>query len=413
MSEDQYTDPGREQQALLEYLMQQINPEWSVSKQAYQPFDIANETSGLNIMQDRFQLMENPLMGIINGTFDYSLLDDVYDEGGDAPDSQYTGLYGSNPKYQSMIAMLQGGDSAEDAAMAAWAQHTAAQEGIDISELDSERAAADPSFKSFQDVAKQIQPEAAAQFQYQSTGGGGKMRKSDMAQQLEAMGISSAQTEDNYFSDSIDQKRIDEARTIESTDRIIKEFEDKKRKFGEGSTNPYLNGLGEAAGETKTTWQKPLPPPSKLSQMEPGSAEAAIERGSRGPSLADMISSVANMWQDQAANDLGQSDGPSKQVGSKNGPKTDPATRGRYYGGGDPRDPRSQTGKAMKWDADKEKNGGRSSTGDLMKYINAKQGRVHGNSSAIERALVQRERDSGRTAQQDALTKLLLGQPRG
>ena len=216
-----------DQQALIEYLMQQVTPEWSVSEQAYQPFDIANETSALNIMQDRFSLMENPLMGILNGTFDYSLLDDVYDESGvgDAPDSTYTNLYGSNEKYAPMIDMLRRGNSANDAALEMFLGEKVARDpGFAVDEFSQADAENDPMFKSYVDVAKQLQPEIAANFSYQSSGGG-KMVKSEMAELLESMGITSDRTEDGYFSDSIDQGRIDESRMLENTAKIIKDFE--------------------------------------------------------------------------------------------------------------------------------------------------------------------------------------------
>ena len=227
MSQDQYqtSNPGADQQALIQYLLQQMTPEWSVSEQAYQPFDIGNETSGLNIMQDRFSLMENPLMAILNGTFDYSLLNDVLDEGDGAsepPDSTYTNLYGSNKKYAPMIEMLQQGNSANDAALEMFLGEQAAK-GEDVSEMTQADAELNPIFKSYVDVANQLQPEIAANFSYQPTGGG--MRKSDMAQFLESMGITSDQTEDSYFSDSIDQDRIDESRMLEDTAKIIKDFE--------------------------------------------------------------------------------------------------------------------------------------------------------------------------------------------
>tara|TARA_R110001606_G_scaffold112169_2_gene238857 strand:- start:2809 stop:3054 length:246 start_codon:yes stop_codon:yes gene_type:complete len=55
----------------------------------------------------------------------------------------------------------------------------------------------------------------------------------------------------------------------------------------------------------------------------------------------------------------------------------------------------------------------RSSLGDIDEYIRARKARVHGNTNAIEESLIERERRSGRSAQQDAVVRMLLNQPRG
>jgi hypothetical protein len=429
--------------ALIQALLSQIMPEWSISKQAYQPTDIANQTSQTNILQDQFQLMANPLLQILNGTFDYSLLDDVQGETV-APETPMLNSYLGNEKYAAVIQGLQNGESPDEAARGAWALATG-KEGDAVWDTTAEN---DPALANYLEVAKSLQPDVAAVRQYQATGGNG-MVKSDMAKQLEEMGLSSEQTPDSYFSDSIDQQLIDEERTITDTDKIIDDYLAERRKFSKGATNPHLAGLGQERAASEGYIQDPLPKPQPVND---GTVEGYVESQRFGPSIAEVSSAISDPWLKQMRNstaikpwaDLftgGGDDEPDKpQEFAFNGdPGHDavmqalrerqdeklgtttaggqqdsdvPVQRGKYFGGGDPRDPRSQTAKAMRWDEEKAKRGDRSSSEDIMKYVNAKQGRVHGNSSAIERGLIDRERSSGRTMQRDALTRMLLSMPR-
>lgn len=429
-----------EDNALIQALLSQIMPEWSIGEQAYQPTDIANQTSGTNILQDQFQLMANPLMQILNGTFDYSLLDDVEGKS-EVPETPMLNSYAGNEKYAAVIQGLQNGESPEEAARGAWAQAN----GIAGDAVWATKATEDPVLSNYLDVAKSVQPDIAAVRQYQSTGGNG-MVQSDMAKQLEAMGLSSEQTPDSYFSDSIERELADEEKTISSTDKIIDDYLAERSKFGKGVTNPYadaVDGVQDVAAEPEVVAEQPTPnTPNRdeyaIANSPMGRAATGAWQGSEpyrdvawnvfGPGL---LEGDGKWWDDMVGAAEDKLDEPKYAYNGQPGhdavmdalrerdgqmSRTPPIANTSGYtvgdrgsGAGDPRDPRSQTSQAIKWDEDKAKREGGE---DIMKYVNAKQGRVHGNSSAIERGLIDRERSSGRTMQRDALTRLLLSMPR-
>jgi len=188
-------------------------PEYYGSKQTYQPIDVGSEIQNMKLLEDQLGLAGNPLMAIINGTFDYGLLEPESSFDKEPPNTALLDQYAEGGLLDSMLIALQEGYLPEQAAIAQY--NAEFPNGEDA--ISDERgqllvgADANPRYKALLSTAKELAPQVAEIKQYERQRANATFEPSETAKQLNAMGISTDPTPDNYFSDNIDQLRQDAA----------------------------------------------------------------------------------------------------------------------------------------------------------------------------------------------------------
>jgi hypothetical protein len=191
----------------LMHIMLQGVPEYYGSKQTYQPTDVGSEIANMSLLEDQLNMAANPLFAILNGTFDYGLLEPQSSFDKEPPNTALLDQYTESGLLDNMLIALQEGYLPEQAAIAQYnAEFPNAADAI-----SDERgqllvgADANPRYKALLDTAKGLAPEVAEMKQYERQRANATFEPSEMAKTLQAMGISSELTPDSYFSDSIDK----------------------------------------------------------------------------------------------------------------------------------------------------------------------------------------------------------------
>ena len=405
--------------ALIQALLSQILPEWSISKQEYQPTDIANQTSATNILQDQFQLMAEPLMQILNGTFDYGLLDDVEAEQTAAPDTPMLNSYAGNPKYAAMIDALNNGESPEEAARGAWA----VAEGREGDDVWGTTAAQNPSLGNYISVANSLQPEVAAVRSWQNTTDG--MQKSEMAQTLESMGLSSEQTPDSYFSDSIDEQQAGHDAIKETARKALEQWQAHTGKVEYAGAVREAVGGGDGDGSEPDfgpdgRWNTVVPGQlgHVLNSLEPAGTVDNLKKAfgwlTSGPGDDRGVPGLPGEERDQL---FGAIPDPaptwaSGALSTEHTGRAPSADQGPGGGGGDPR----KRGTRNFEEADRsyrqrQQNDWRQSHAlETIQALNAASSGRDG--TWLEKSKINQARNSGRSVQRDALVRSLLSMPR-
>lgn len=421
------TGPGAEQQALIQYVLQHVLPEWSISEQDFQPTDIGNQASQTNILQDQLDLISNPLMSILNGTFDYSLLDPV---GASTPPPETPNLtfYGGNEQYSGVIQSLEGGASVDEAARLAWAL----EYGITGDDVYKTKATDDPRLKNYIDVAGQLQPEVASRKQWESQAQ--TTEASATTKLLEGMGLPTGQTPDSYFSDSIEEDRAHASKSGEIEARRRARQTALAEIYGPGKENPFLAPEPESRGPIQQVGERePLNVEMPWSSSIPGLAGQIAEFDFLRDAVPDAVSGGRNAVQfaKNALSGIFGGDGTNISESEyqrelrRNAWRAEPGEPGPYEhtrmpmteegrgaGGGDPRKPGTRNYDISEWERGQKQyladQGRRLTVGHSSRW-----GDVAANNKLNqEEREIERERASGRSIQQDAALKLLLNLPR-
>lgn len=167
-----------EEQAILDAILG-VLPEYSTSNGGgFQPIDSGTINYATSLLDDRLGLAENPLLAILNGTFDYSSLDDVEGEREPAPATPTKSLYESNPTMAAAIKLMD-------------EEGYTPREAIKVARFEVEGIQDDPEDTSERDYlvgeATKVRDELAAYTQWESTPG--QMVQSDMSKQMESYGL--------------------------------------------------------------------------------------------------------------------------------------------------------------------------------------------------------------------------------
>tara|TARA_R110002073_G_scaffold62475_3_gene156626 strand:+ start:619 stop:2652 length:2034 start_codon:yes stop_codon:yes gene_type:complete len=239
------------EQALLEYAMQQGVGEWSISEQAYQPTDVGSATANMGLFKDKMGLIGDDDLGMIlaimNGTFDYSLLDDVAGEAADvvpAPNTDVSDQYRNSGLYDNMFSSLEQGTLPRKAAQAQWQQNNP---DVKFPIDDPEAIGALVEYQDLLSLANKVEKEVAQysgwqrrQEQQAST----PMVQSDAAKKLAALGVSTEKTTDSYFQGDIDDVRARAESSEAEYRRLLGGLD------GPSGENPYLDSLPASGQQT-------------------------------------------------------------------------------------------------------------------------------------------------------------------
>ena len=203
------------QQELLAFVTQYY-PEWSTSKQAYQPTDVGSMNANVDLFKDQSGLVEDWVLGILTGSFDYGLLQPVNGFDEEAPSNALSQKYRNNGKYATLFAGLDAGETAFDAAQTQFIDTYGLTEDEvkAMNEAITANEALDGRFQNILKVAEAVEGEVAATADWQ--------RRSDFAaanptglneiqKKLQAAGISTEMTPDSWYSDSVERDRQSEA----------------------------------------------------------------------------------------------------------------------------------------------------------------------------------------------------------
>ena len=203
------------QQELLAFVTQYY-PEWSTSKEAYQPTDVGSMNANVDLFKDQSGLVEDWVLGILTGSFDYGLLQPVNEFDEEAPSNALSQKYRNNGKYATLFAGLDAGETAFDAAQTQFIDTYGLTEDEvkAMNEAITANEALDGRFQNILKVAEAVEGEVAATADWQ--------RRSDFAaanptglseiqKKLQAAGISTEMTPDSWYSDSVERDRQSEA----------------------------------------------------------------------------------------------------------------------------------------------------------------------------------------------------------
>lgn len=203
------------QQELLAFVTQYY-PEWSISEEAYQPTDIGSMNANVDLFKNQSSLVEDWVLGILTGSFDYGLLQPVNEFDEEAPSNALSQKYRNNGKYATLFAGLDAGDTAFDAAQTQFVDTYGLTEDEvkAMNEAITNNEPLDGRFQNILKVAEAVEGEVAATADWQ--------RRSDFAaanptglseiqEKLQAAGISTEMTPDSWYSDSVEQDRLSEA----------------------------------------------------------------------------------------------------------------------------------------------------------------------------------------------------------
>jgi len=204
------------QQELLQFVTQYY-PEWSVSKQEYQPTDIGSMNANIDLFKDESGLIKDWVLGILTGSFDYAgAFSGVNEFDEEAPSNALSQKYRNNGKYATLFEGLDAGETAFDAAQTQFVDTygLTADEVEAMNKAIMNNEALDGRFQNILKVAEAVEGEVADTADYvrrRDFAAANPAGLSDVAKEMQAAGFSTEMTPDSWFSDSIDQDRIDEA----------------------------------------------------------------------------------------------------------------------------------------------------------------------------------------------------------
>jgi hypothetical protein len=262
MSEDQWLADA----ALGEYL-----PEWSISQEAYQPADIGSMSSNISLLKNKLGLVDDWVLAILNGTFDYSLLEPEtsFDEA--APDTATSDVYRNSGKYDILFQALDEAETPKAAALAQFFAETGEK-------VDETLEKGPPRYMDLVAMAEKVAGEVYAKSAFETRRDSAAAVKSEMAKTLEAAGLSSELTQDSYFSDSIDEDR-------EGLAQVAAELQ----KASALSSNPLDTTGGEFESDVNPYMAEYI---ATLNRDEPGGSEEGIaatpQSGANSEARADV-----------------------------------------------------------------------------------------------------------------------------
>ena len=227
MSEDQWLADA----ALGEYI-----PEWSISQEEYQPADIGSMSSNISLLKNKLGLVDDWVVAILNGTFDYSLLEPekTFDEA--APDTSTSDVYRNSGKYDVLFQALDEAETPKSAALAQFFAETGET-------VDETLEKGPPRYMDLVSMAEKVAGEVYAKSAFETRRDSAAAVKSEMAKTLEAAGLSSELTPDSYFSDSIEEDReglAQVAAELQQASALSNNLLDTTGGEFESDVNPYM-----------------------------------------------------------------------------------------------------------------------------------------------------------------------------
>ena len=211
------------EQELLQFLMQYY-PEWSTSKQAYQPTDIGSMNANIDLFKDQSGLVKDWVTGIATGSFDYGLLQPQQTPFEDpAPSNalsqKYRDAKGADGGFVNakLFEALDAGMTAQQAALTAYV----AEAGLDkdgakkLAEDINANETLPGNYTLKLEMAKSIEKEVAEYADWErrleAHNAAPPAELTDLQKEMQAAGFSTELTPDSWYSDSIEQDRISEA----------------------------------------------------------------------------------------------------------------------------------------------------------------------------------------------------------
>ena len=220
------------QQELLQFLMQYY-PEWSVSKQAYQPTDIGSMNANIDLFKDQSGLVKDWVTGIATGSFDYGLLQPQQTPFEDpAPSNalsqKYRDAKGADGGFVNakLFEALDAGMTAQQAALTAYV----AEAGLDedgakkLAEDINANETLPGNYTLKLEMAKSIEKEVAEYADWErrleAHNAAPPAELTDLQKEMQAAGFSTELTPDSWYSDSIEQDRANALSSSEEFERL-------------------------------------------------------------------------------------------------------------------------------------------------------------------------------------------------
>ena len=213
------------QQELLQFLMQYY-PEWSTSKQAYQPTDIGSMNANIDLFKDQSGLVKDWVTGIATGSFDYGLLQPVNEFDEEAPSNALSQKYRNNGKYATLFEGLDAGETAFDAAQTQFVDTYGLTEDEvkAMNELITKNEPLDGRFQNILKVAEAVGGEVAEYADWErrleAHNAAPPAELTDLQKEMQAAGFSTELTPDSWYSDSIEQDRANALSSSEEFERL-------------------------------------------------------------------------------------------------------------------------------------------------------------------------------------------------
>lgn len=251
---------------LMQIMLQGV-PEYYGSKQRYQPTDVGSEIANMSLLEDQMNMAANPLFAILNGTFDYDLLEPVSSFDKEPPNTALLDQYTESGLLDSLLIALQEGYLPEQAAIAQYnAEFPNGEDAISDERgqlLKGEDA--NPRYKALLETAKSLAPEVAEIKQYERQRANATFEPSEMGKTLEAMGISSERTPDSHFSDNIEELNEDAFNASTEMGEAQKAW-DLIGKELVGDTDPFGGAKGLSVFDEPT---RSRPGEATIEEMDP------------------------------------------------------------------------------------------------------------------------------------------------
>jgi hypothetical protein len=419
---------------LVEFVTQYY-PEWSVSKQEYQPTDIGSMNANMDLFKDESGLIKDWVLGLLTDSMDMGALQPVNEFDEEPPATPMSDWYMSSGNYEEMFTSLSNRETPETAAYNQYIR-----EGLPDFEMDQPNKPT--RFNELLNVAKQVLPEIAGFSAYEQRrdfAAANPTGLSPLQEDLQAAGIFTGPTPDEWYSDSILQDRENALASQQEFERLQARqdasVEDEDRFAG---SNPHQGAL-----EAFLASQAPGTPEATTGELREPHGGGGGMWGQEGEFLGSVGPAIAGMFSggDSYAPPPDHGDGAGmigqrgELFGSLNpmnwsmfgggGSAPNPApeqwdgTPDRESWRGDPRDKRSHVGKVADWDYQKkmyeQTAGGRSKRKEQQdqKYFDAKRDSVwNAMKLDIEERAIAQARGSNNIQKQQILDRF-LGLPRG
>ena len=428
------------EQELVQFLMQYY-PEWSVSKQEYQPTDIGSMNANMDLFKDESGLIKDWVLGFLTDSMDMGALQPVNEFDEEPPATPMSDWYTSSGSYGELFANLRNRETPETAALNQYLSEEGADPNIDVNAPNKPAR-----YNELLNVAKQVLPEIAGFAGYEQrrdAAAANPTGLSPLQEELQAAGFFTGVTPDEWYSDSIEQDRANALSSAEEFERLQARqdaFVEAEDRFA--GSNPH-----QAALEAFLASQAPGTPEATTGELrEPHGGGGGMWGqegeflGSVGPAIASIFSGGGGEYVPPP--DHGDGAGMIGQRGELFG-SINPMNWSMFGGGGsaskpdkpdepgsggfrdlsqdsgDPRDKRSHVGKVADWEYQKkmfeQTAGGRSKRKEQedQKYFDAKRDSVwNAMKLGIEERAIAQSRGSNNIQKQQILDRF-LGLPRG
>lgn len=442
---------------LVEFVTQYY-PEWSVSQQEYQPTDIGSMNANMDLFKDESGLIKDWVLGLLTDSMDMGALQPVNEFDEEPPATPMSDWYMSSGNYEEMFTSLSNRETPETAAYNQYIR-----EGLPDFEMDEPNK---PSrFNELLNVAKQVLPEIAGVSAYEQRrdfAAANPTGLSPLQEDLQAAGIFTGPTPDEWYSDSILQDRENASASLQEFERLQAlqdAFVEEEDRFA--GSNPHQGALdaflaSQAPGTPEATPEATTAAPSgggpradaEILELAEGMTDGgfmktvgsffdpyshvehpdSFESGDAGAGTFEGFNPFKWINDDVVGPWAGVADEVMKpwlgnswvyqQLGKGADDTPEPAPD-RESWRGDPRDKRSHVGKVADWDYQKkmyeQTAGGRSKRKEPQdqKYFDAKRDSVwNAMKLDIEERAIAQARGSNNIQKQQILDRF-LGLPRG